>query len=522
MGLPLSARCAAKGGRLNITHAMPTELRCKVRAITHNTIDRCASASVIGTTGKKQRGKYSMAKWKTKTLNSVYDERMIITGMITSDEFLEQVMHLVDIDLLQVQYSRQLARWCMEYYASYRTAPGKMIQTLFDSYAADKSADAEQVELIEKFLSSLSEDYSEEAGMYSNVQYMLDKAEEYFRSRSLHLLSANIEADVLAGDVEAAEHRVSTYDQIGLPTTHGIDILRDHQAIIQTLSHEEDALLQLPGAVGKLLGPFAREDFVAVAAPAKRGKSWWLQDIGMKALMRKLRVVFFCFEMPEWQMMRRFYQYLLAETKRPMNDLPIPFFADRTGMDIDYKYINKRGVTPADAVNKAKKLQQFIKRGGFKLITAPARTTSVNDIRMHLDNLERYKKFVPDVIITDYADIMRSDLRTDESRHKIDDIWSGLRGLAQERHALVVTGTHSNRATFNRDVDVEDIVEDIRKINHVACMFAINQKADDKKNLASRIKVLAGRHESFGDDEVMVLQQLEIGRPCIASRFIRN
>jgi len=139
-----------------------------------------------------------------------------------------------------------------------------------------------------------------------------------------------------------------------------------------------------------------------------------------------------------------------------------------------------------------------------------------------LDNLEHYDDFVPDVIITDYADITRSENRG-EKRHQIDEIWLGHRFISQERNCLVLTASHSNKATFDRDIRQGDLSEDYRKLNHVTWAGALNQNEEENEQGIMRLSVLADRYQRFnGMNEAKVLQCLDIGQVCLDSRVVRK
>ncbi len=102
-------------------------------------------------------------------------------------------------------------------------------------------------------------------------------------------------------------------------------------------------------------------------------------------------------------------------------------------------------------VQAKKNVKAFFERykRRFKLITYPAGTLTVTEIRQVLDIWERQDGFVPDVIIIDYADLMSSDdAKVSEFRHRQDYIWKSLRGLSQERHVLVVTATQADSESY--------------------------------------------------------------------------
>ncbi len=247
--------------------------------------------------------------------------------------------------------------------------------------------------------------------------------------------------------------------------------------------------------------------------------TWWLIWLAVLSVTNKLNVAFFSLEMTERQMLRRIYQQLLGETKRrPEEPVSVPEF-DADGR-IGMRQVTKKGVDGSDALKKKKALKRLTRGAKFKLVCVPAYSMSVAQMEAHLDNMEHFDGFVPDVVVCDYADILRPETKGDH-RNLIDESWRALRAMAQKRHCLVFTGTHSGRATFTRDMGQGDISEDIRKLNHVACMIGLNEDKDDRDAGCTRVVTLAQRHEGVGQ-EVTVLKCLDIGKPYLDSRFSVN
>ncbi len=133
--------------------------------------------------------------------------------------------------------------------------------------------------------------------------------------------------------------------------------------------------------------------------------------------------------------------------------------------------------------------------------------------------LEKTQQLHPDVIVVDFADAILSTSKN-EYRHEIDEKWLNLRSLAQQKHCIVVTGSHSNRATFSRDITQADPSEDYRKLNHVTHMIGLNQLPKEKRKGIMRINQLANRDHDFNQESfVVVLQCLEIGKCLLDSKY---
>lgn len=153
----------------------------------------------------------------------------------------------------------------------------------------------------------------------------------------------------------------------------------------------------------------------------------------------------------------------------------------------------------------------------------PSGTAKLSDIVADIDALEYQEGFIPDIITIDYADIIAPEFAGTDPVERTNQIWSGLKGLAQQRHCLVATGSQSTRAgTEKSTLGMKDTPDNIKKLAHINAMFTLNQTDDEQEAGVMRFGVLVHRHRKRAKGrQVMVLQQLELGQPNIDSEFVR-
>jgi intein/homing endonuclease len=250
--------------------------------------------------------------------------------------------------------------------------------------------------------------------------------------------------------------------------------------------------------------------------------SWWQWCLSYMSMFSGLRVVFFSLEMTENQIKRRAWQSLVAQPKKDMK-VEIPYFmeSDNNKWLIEKKKVFKKGVN-IDEIEKKQKRFRMISRGGDVWIKViPAGSFSIDDIIIEIDNMRYYDKCIPDIIVIDYADILRPSRSVErkEIRHQLDYTWRTMRGLAQEKNVLVVTASQTNRAGYKQDVSEDLCAEDKRKIDHVSKMMGINRTKEDLLNGMVRISHIVERDGKIDHRQVAVLNCLEIGRPYIDSRY---
>jgi hypothetical protein len=154
----------------------------------------------------------------------------------------------------------------------------------------------------------------------------------------------------------------------------------------------------------------------------------------------------------------------------------------------------------------------------FRLVTAPTGTFSIKDMKDTLRIWEDRDGYVPDVVVVDYADIIRHEGSKD-MRHGINNTWAGLRSISLEHNCLVVTATQTDAASYDKEsVGVSNFSEDKRKHSHTTATFSINQTEQEKQLGLSRIGRVLVREDEFSiSDQVYILQCMKIGRAILGS-----
>jgi len=91
--------------------------------------------------------------------------------------------------------------------------------------------------------------------------------------------------------------------------------------------------------------------------------------------------------------------------------------------------------------------------------------------------------------------------------------------LAQKRKAVVFTASQTNRGAISREVEAEDVAEDVRKIAHVTSMVSISKTKYCKQNSLAIYSQMAVREGQPETRKVIATQCLALGRPVIESHW---
>ena len=454
------------------------------------------------------------------------EQRFIVIGLITSDEFLTALYPILEKNHRQFAnnlftgFYCDVINWCLDFYQKYSVSPKSNIKSI-------RLDDEEKNKLIHRFLKTI-DDFNRNENF--NERYSIDKACDYIRKKNIDYIKNQLNLCLENDDYESAEDLVKMYEELE-SHQEGIDRFnldeKDDKDIDEILNPKNQRVFKYHGLLGDIVRVY-RGDLLSFIGPSKRGKTWFLLMSAFEACIQQYRVVFFSFEMDKIRIKKRFYQ-MLSNSVDPDDhpgktnvDLPIKEFSKKNDCYELIESIENFDVLNHKGITKAKKRFKMIrKKGNIEFICPPNASMSVKGIKKELDDLIKKKNFVPDVIILDYADIIKASFKTDH-RNEIDDVWKGIKGLAQATNTLVITASHANNRTTSKgkDIDEGDVVEDQRKLNHVSAMVAINQIDAEKQKGITRLSVMASRHKKAHKGmTITVTQCLDIGKPYIDAVF---
>lgn len=445
-------------------------------------------------------------------------EEKTLLACIVSTDFMDRMRKTMDLTLFTSKATKTLAKWCIDYYDRYEVAPGNQLNSIFENSELQLSdVDKDYISALLSKISGLSAEQLE-----FNVDYQVDQAIEFFKSRRLEKLVNKVQSELMTGRLDMAEDHVVQYMKVEREESTGIDLFRDIEKIKIMSTDERHTLFQPPGAVGELTGAFRRGDFIMFASKGKSGKSMCLQQFGIwAAIGAHLKVLHLSLEMVQDEVKDRYYSSFTGKrmsSYRNQEAIKVPYFDDE-GL-IQYFDYEPSLLSSEDIEDKAYDLNMMAKGGRLVVEARPDNSFSVRDLKMLLDKYETQHNIVFDVVIVDYADIMLPNDTRLEYRHRLDEIYKSLRGLAQERSLLIATATQSSRESFKKDTATTNISEDIRKLATVTHAFAINMTDEEKSKKYWRLSTLVSRRQFFLEqDTVVCLACLDIARMVVDSRW---
>jgi len=107
-------------------------------------------------------------------------ERDILAALITRTEYIDSVKSFWRSDLFSVKWTRQVAKWCMDYFDKYGRAPQGDIESWFEDRR--EQFDPDKQEVMDFFIRGLSDEYRDGSGI--NVDYLVDRTRQYFQQQA--------------------------------------------------------------------------------------------------------------------------------------------------------------------------------------------------------------------------------------------------------------------------------------------------------------------------------------------------
>lgn len=217
-------------------------------------------------------------------------------------------------------------------------------------------------------------------------------------------------------------------------------------------------------------GGLAGGELGVIVAPPGMGKSWGLAALGKAALLNGKKVLHYTLELNENYLGLR-YDTLIT------------------------------GYEPNQVRNHVQDVKDAIDKISGELIIKyyPTRSATTNTLRAHLERLLSVG-YVPDIIIVDYADLLRPTEKADARYQELGITYEDLRGLGGEFKVPVWTASQSQRSSMNDDViEADKVAESFNKVMTADFILSISRKLADKVSNTARIHIIKNR---FGPDGI--------------------
>ena len=384
----------------------------------------------------------------------------ILSSLLTDVKFVKQIIDILEVSYFDTDSNKFLVKSIKDYFVKYKSQPTmEAIKIMVDDIENDVLKGA--------IVDSLRNAW----------QHREDPDLEFVKEKTLEFCKNQIVKSAIMQSVELLE--TQRYDEIKViidkAMTAGMERDIGHEYITgfeeRMTKQARDTLPTAWDSVNNLIdGGLGKGELGVIVAPAGIGKSWTLQAIGTHAVKCGFSVIHYTLELNAAYVGLR-YDCIISG--QPTGNLQY------------YKEEVQR------AIDKLK--------GNLIIKYWPTRTASVNTVTAHLQQCE-LQGIKPDLVIVDYADIMKSTRHFTEKRHEVGHVYEELRGVAGEFDVPIWTASQANRSSLEEDIiGADKVSEDYSKVMTADFVMSMSRKVEDKIANTGRFHVIKNR---FGPDGI--------------------
>lgn len=219
-------------------------------------------------------------------------------------------------------------------------------------------------------------------------------------------------------------------------------------------------------------GGLSGGELFVTLAPTNRGKSLFLGNIARANISNGKDILMITCEMAAYKQALRIDQQILGISKIELADSPR---------------------------SNRKALKRIVREyGNLRIKKYGMRQATVGMIESFITHL-RLEGFDPDLVIIDYADILKSTVSKGEKRHEQTEIYESLASLAWKLDRPIITASQANRQALSKEVsDLQNMAEAIDKANVADIVVVLNQTKAMKKKGRMNFYFAKMRDEASG------------------------
>jgi len=384
-----------------------------------------------------------------------------ISCLMIKPDFMEQVFDILDESLYDNEALKWIVKQCKEYFNEYKKP---ITLDVFKVKTSEVQGDILKTTIIE----TLKEVYRYLDA--PDLDYIENMALDFFKNQMLkNAIVESVEILESSGDFDAIKTIIDNAMRAGAERNVGHEYAEE-AAIEQRYSEMARNTVETPWVVINELtqGGLASGELGVIVAPAGIGKTWILCALGGGAMKRGVNIVHYSLELNEAYIGLRYDSV----------------FTGISNQNLKYHMDDvKAGIENIE--------------GELVVKYFPTKTASVNTLSAHLQKMRMMGKPF-DMVVVDYADILRDTGNVKEVRHALGNIYEDLRGLAGEFEVPIWTASQANRSALDEDViEATKIAESYQKIMTADFVISLSRKVEDKIGNTGRFHVIKNR---FGPD----------------------
>jgi len=384
-----------------------------------------------------------------------------VASLMKNQSFLEQIHDILD----EKHYDSDSLKWvvkeCKKYYDEYRKC---ITLDVFKVKTQEVENDVLKLSIVE----NLKEVFRHLES--PDLDFIEDKALDFFKNQTLkNAIVESVEIMESKGDFEQIKRLVDDALNAGTERNIGHEYIEHIED-----RYSETARTTVPtgwDVIDDLTqGGLGGGELGVIVAPAGVGKTWVLAAIGANSMKKGRHIVHYSLELNEAYVGLRYDSIFTGIANQNL------------------KYHKDDVQTEMDKL-----------KGDLVIKYYPTKSASVNTLSAHLKRITTLGTEV-DMVVVDYADILKDTGGSKEVRHALGNIYEDLRGLAGEFQIPVWTASQANRSALDEDViEATKVSESYQKIMTADFVMSLSRKVEDKIGNTGRFHVIKNR---FGPDGI--------------------
>jgi len=380
-----------------------------------------------------------------------------LAQMIMEDRpFADQIEEVLDTSFFELKYLRVFVTKLFNYRKKYNVHPTNKILAAVLRTELESHNDALQKQVRDYFARIC----------ISSVQ-----DEKYIRETSLDFCKKQKLKEALMTSVDLIQN--SSYDEVrrvidnalnlGTDNNFGHEFLKDFELRYE-IKARGPITTGWPKVDSIMKAGLGSGELGVVIAPTGAGKSMALAHLGAHAVKAGKNVVHYTLELSESVTGQRYDSCL--------SSVPLSTLFSR----------------------KEEVLESISDLKGSLIIKEyPTKTASCNTLKSHIEKLKKRNQKI-DMIIVDYADLLRPTTNFREKRDELGSIYEDLRAIAQENKCPLWTASQTNRTGLNAEVvTMESISEAFNKCFVADFICSISRTIKDKNANTARLFIAKNR-----------------------------
>lgn len=379
-------------------------------------------------------------------------QEKIVQALLLDRPWASQISEVIDTNYFEYGYLKLLANKYIEYHKKYKEFPSFDIIPTIIKEDLKNASDTVLKDQILEFLKKVRRNED-----LNDLAYVKEKTLDFCKKQGLKA-ALERSVDLIHSDkYETIVDELKRAITLGTAHTPGHDLGNDKDIDAR---YSETYRRTIPTGIPELdqrkimNGGSGCGELNIVIAPTGVGKSHVLVHIGAQALLKGKNVLHFTFELREKLIGIRYDSHLL---------------------DID----------SLDCFEHKQEIKDFYKDnaatlGRLHIKEYPTGTVTVNTIRTYIEKVA-IEGFRPDMIIIDYAGIMRSTEKYELPRLELKKIYEELRAFAIETDVPVWSACQSNRDGASNDIiDLHNMAEAYAQAHICDFVIGLARKPEEK------------------------------------------